>query len=438
MPMNQEGQHWSTEGVRLSFPNTNWVAVCLYLGVTGIFVAYTQMGIYHFSRPSLSASVIVLGICILLALDRLEYLYQTQDTEPSRSILALLQLLRAIVIVGVSYNDGLGSIFSAVLLPLIFFTFFFFNGRSYGLTGLVWMLYLVMRVHIYTNSYNNTTGLYNGGDITRDFIFLLILLFILAMTYQAKRERANRLRVERLLQELKKSHQQLQDYADKVAELTIIEERNRLARDIHDSLGHYLTVINVQLEKAMAFRDRNPQVADQAIRDAKRLSGEALHDIRGSVGALRDIQEPFSLIHTLTGLVKNMRSRQLTIELEIDGSEEGFSQQSLTTLYRAAQEGLTNIQKHAQAGLATISIKFESQLASLSITDNGQGFNPGIVNKNESHYGLQGVRERLELIRGSLELESAPGQGTSLSITVPRNPLTLMTVTGGAYERISQ
>ncbi|MFZ5642878.1 MAG: sensor histidine kinase [Bacillota bacterium] len=267
-------------------------------------------------------------------------------------------------------------------------------------------------------------------DLSKDLLFFIILLLVLAfifsMARQAKRERVNRLRVEKILRELEVSHRQLQDYAEKVAELATIEERNRLARDIHDSLGHYLTVINIQLEKAMAFRDINPQAADQAVRDAKRIAGEALQDTRRSVGALRKTQEPFSLVQALTGLVSNLQNSQLSIGLEIDGCEEGFSQQLLMTLYRAAQEGLTNIQKHAEADCAEINIKFNDRQASLCIIDNGRGFDPGVPEKGGPHYGLQGVRERLELARGSFELESSPGKGTKLLITIPRNPLTLM------------
>ncbi len=424
--MNQQGQHGLNKGRQLMLPTINWFAVCLYLGVVGIYIYYTLTGFYRFPLPWLGGSTLIIGVLILVVLDRLEYRYQVQDREQSRLTVAMLQLSRAVVIVVFSYSDGLGFLHVAVLIPVIFFTFFFLCGRSYGLTGLVWMLHLIARAHIFVNSYNDPTWLNKNGDMTRDLIFGLILAFILSMAYQAKRERDNRLRVEKLLRELEVSHRQLQDYTEKVAELTIIEERNRLARDIHDSLGHYLTVINVQLEKAMAFRDRNPQTSDQAVIDAKRLAGEALQDIRRSVGALRNTQEPFSLIQAVTGLVNNLRSSRLSIELEIDGCEEGFSQQSLITLYRAAQEGLTNIQKHAQAGGAAVNIKFDGQQASLFIVDNGQGFDPDVPDKEGPHYGLQGVRERLELIRGSIELESAPGKGTKLLITVPRNPLNMM------------
>lgn len=253
-------------------------------------------------------------------------------------------------------------------------------------------------------------------------IFILILAFILSIAYRARREQANRLRVERLLHDLEVSHRQLQAYAEKVAGLAAIEERNRLARDIHDGLGHYLTVINVQLEKAMAFRDRAPEVADQAVRDAKRLAGEALQDVRRSVYSLRNSEEPFSLVQAVTGLVDNMRRSQFSVDMKIEGSEEGFSHQSLMTLYRAAQESLTNVKKHAQASHTTMSLELGDQQASLCISDDGQGFDTGILHEATPYFGLRGVRERLELVGGTLELDSIPGKGTRLTITVPRNP----------------
>jgi len=258
--------------------------------------------------------------------------------------------------------------------------------------------------------------------------FSMVLLFIFSIAFLIRQERTSKLEAEKLLGELELSHQQLQIYATQVAELATIEERNRLAREIHDSLGHYMTVVNVQLEKAIAFRDTNPAEADQAIKDAKHLASEALNDVRQSVSALRTTPEKFSLTESLDTLVKHMENDRLTIDLEIGGNENDFSRQSLVTLYRTAQEGLTNIQKHAHATHITIRIKLEDQEASLSIIDNGQGFNPATLNdqRMESHYGLQGIKERLELVRGSFTVESIPNEGTSVLVTVPKNPIALI------------
>jgi anti-sigma regulatory factor (Ser/Thr protein kinase) len=155
----------------------------------------------------------------------------------------------------------------------------------------------------------------------------------------------------------------------------------------------------------------------------------ALKDIRRSVGALRQPAEPFSISQELAILVGNAGSPQLEVSLQIEGAETNLSHQASITLYRAAQEGLTNIQKHAQARRASLQVQFDDQSASLTIRDDGCGFDPTILDqlKNKGHYGLAGVRERLELIHGSFQLVSRPGVGTMLRITVPKEPSPTMT-----------
>jgi signal transduction histidine kinase len=209
-----------------------------------------------------------------------------------------------------------------------------------------------------------------------------------------------------------------------VEELATTKERNRLARDIHDSLGHFLTIINVQLEKALLFRERDQQEADQAVRDAKRLASEALQEVRRSVGTLRVMEERFTFIPAITELVERVQSSQLELSFQMKGSDEGYSRQALLSLFRAAQEGLTNIQKYAAASSAQLEIEFGEAAATLCLTDNGRGFEPGRLSDlppgRQGSYGLQGVRERLELIGGSLQIRSSPGEGTCLCATVPR------------------
>ena len=111
--------------------------------------------------------------------------------------------------------------------------------------------------------------------------------FMAGLTQLTKREQEARTRSEALLGELTEAHRQLQLYAEQASELATTQERNRLAREIHDSLGHYLTIINVQLESAQALRSRDADRADRAVGEAKRLASEALADVRRSVAALR-------------------------------------------------------------------------------------------------------------------------------------------------------
>jgi signal transduction histidine kinase len=401
----------------------------MYGGVVVVYGYFSLFwsGLYSTAHPCFGAIILSMAVLLAMGLDRLEYWADERNLPWQTHV--LLKAARLALIGAASLSDGLGLLCQYCLVVLFaFFSFFFVSGSRLGLTGLPWTLYLVARVRVAEGIARGDIWVGDEQSTTFWIIMFLSLAFVYSIAYLVKREQANRLRVEKLLRELKSSHLQLQDYATQVAELATIEERNRLARDIHDSLGHYMTVINVQLEKAIAFRDRDSQGADQAVKDAKQLARTALQDIRRSVATLRDTPEPFSLSQALTELTDNMSHAQFSIDLEIQGDERDFSPQALMTLYRATQEGLTNVQKHAQANQATVRLRLETQKASLCISDNGQGFDPATLDeaRGRPHYGLQGIRERLELIRGSLELESAPGKGTTLFITVPRNLLALV------------
>jgi signal transduction histidine kinase len=120
-----------------------------------------------------------------------------------------------------------------------------------------------------------------------------------------------------------------------------------------------------------------------------------------------------------------LQSDTCAVELNMDGDEDSFSKQGLLALYRAVQEGLTNIQRHAGASHIWIDLHFGEQEATLLLRDNGRGFDTARWKQagpeRDGGYGLQGVQERLELVGGSLQVESEPGQGTVLRVTLPKN-----------------
>jgi signal transduction histidine kinase len=124
-----------------------------------------------------------------------------------------------------------------------------------------------------------------------------------------------------------------------------------------------------------------------------------------------------------------MNGGRLAVDLHIDGAERGFPKLVLICLFRAAQEGLTNVQKHAQAAHVAVRIVLSDQEATLLLDDDGQGFDPAIIERlpahRQEHFGLQGLRERLELVEGTMRISSAPAQGTQVRVTIPKYPRTL-------------
>ncbi len=247
---------------------------------------------------------------------------------------------------------------------------------------------------------------------------LMIYLGGYGLGYALRQERRARQETQRLLRELAEANEQLMRYAAEVAHLATMRERNRIAREIHDSLGHYLTVIGVQLEKAITFDVVNREEAGQAVSAAKQLTDQALAEVRNSVGALREPEEPFTLHSTLQTLVQTVQQSGLSVTLHWRGEEDGLSGEHLLTLFRAAQEGLTNVQKHAKARRVQIEVALDAEAATLRLTDDGIGFNA--QGAQAGGYGLQGLRERVELARGTLTLGCSPSGGAQLVVRLPK------------------
>jgi signal transduction histidine kinase len=387
----------------------------------GILVPY----LYNFAthtgyNPPLAlwqAVLMVASTVLLLTVDRIEYFFYGDET-PARAAVFLL-LTRIVFIEILCWLDQFRYTPFLYLIVLFLACQYFGELAGYGLAALAWIVYIVKHM------YYSPGWLGDGTERHYLVLFTVGIVLVITIARVVAKEKASRTRAEELFAELEVSHQQLKAYAEQVAELATTRERNRLARDIHDTLGHYLTVINVQLEKALAFRDKKPEVADQAVSNAKRLAGEALQDVRRSVGALRTNEELPEFTTSLTELVERIQSDSCTLELHMEGDESGFSRQGLLALYRAAQEGLTNIQKHAGANHIWLDLHFGEYEASLVLRDDGRGFDTAKWQQAEpggsGSYGLLGVQERLELVGGCMQVESAPGQGTALRVTFPKN-----------------
>jgi signal transduction histidine kinase len=391
----------------------------LYLIVLVSFIASNLIAPAGGAFPWLGTIGMVLAIISLLTIDRWEYI--RYGAVPPVRIAATLLIVRMALIESITLIDDF-SASSFLYLTLPFTAALTFGSAGGWLTGLVIWARFAMKL-----------GWPNPGWHLEEYVienlvaFPAGVVFVLTMAHLVVTERTSRLRTEKLLDDLGESHAQLTDYATRVEELAVTDERNRLAREVHDSLGHYLTAINVQLRKASAFRDKDPQQADQAVEDSKRLAHEALEDVRRSVGMLRSGGQPFALSRALRELITPLQTDKLAITLRIDGSEEQFARTALMALYRAAQEGLTNVQRHAQARRADLTVRFADDYATLTLTDDGVGFDAETLNQlpagRSGSYGLQGVRERMELVGGTAQVTSTSGVGTTLTLTAPKNPL---------------
>ncbi len=205
------------------------------------------------------------------------------------------------------------------------------------------------------------------------------------------------------------------------AELGAVEERNRLAREIHDTLAQGLAAIALQLETAEAHLDANSdlQRVRRAIHQALTLTQDNLEEARRSVLDLRAAPlEGRSLSDALTMLL-NEHSQNGRLEIDFDpiGGARPLSPRIEAGLYRIAQEALTNAATHSEATRVVVRLVTTPQEIELTVEDNGKGFEPSEI--PSKHYGLVGINERARLLGGSMSLESSVGVGTRIEVHVP-------------------
>lgn len=387
----------------------SWVASALYLAVLTTGVYFDAAGLSAAHRGLLARAGFLGGLAILLAIEVVEH-RRGSAAGSRRTAIALLGV-RMALFEAVNAVDGAG-LARALYLLVPFFAYLSLGRRiSYGLAA----LYLAAAVARGSLS----PGWHRDPEIVSDLLMFAIgMVLSVSMAAVAAEQTASRVRAELLLDDLSASHDRLAAYAGQAAELAAATERNRLARDIHDSLGHHLTAVAVQLEKAAVFRDLDPATATQAVADARRATGLALDEVRRSVGTLRG--GPFSLATAVGALVDGLRDGGFEIDLTVSGAADGYHPAALTALYRAAQEGLTNARRHAGADRVEVVVDLGAQRARLTVTDNGRGFAAAQPVPTTTGHGLAGMRERIDAVGGSMRIEPAPGRGTRLAVTVPR------------------
>jgi signal transduction histidine kinase len=240
-----------------------------------------------------------------------------------------------------------------------------------------------------------------------------------------------------LLEELQQAHQQLQDYAGQVEELTLARERNRVAREIHDTLAQGFTSIVMHLEAAEgALPDGIPQeqargmvgmgTVRKHLDQARRTARESLAQARRLVWALRpEILEGSSLPAAMERVVDRWaEDSETSATVSVTGTVTPLPPEVEVTLLRAVQEGLTNARKHARASRVSVTLSYMHDLVALDVQDDGDGFDPGGIPgfapmADGTGLGLTAMRERVDQLGGSLDVESALGEGTTLVIEIP-------------------
>jgi signal transduction histidine kinase len=197
------------------------------------------------------------------------------------------------------------------------------------------------------------------------------------------------------------------------------DERLRIARDVHDVVAHAMTEINVQAGVAAHLIDHDPEQARSALRNIKRASGDALTDLRGTLGVLRGTEssapvEPTGGRVSLDELAAGLRATGVEVTLDVDELPSGASAVR-TAAYRIVQEALTNVLRHAGATAVRVHVEFDGEQVAIEVRDDGTGR----IGTGGSGQGIRGMQERAGALGGTLESGPAPGGGWRVGARLP-------------------
>ncbi len=238
----------------------------------------------------------------------------------------------------------------------------------------------------------------------------LVVLFLHLLVEAALKEHRGQV-------QLADANERLRRYALKVEELAAVQERNRIARELHDALGHSLTAFSIHLEAALRLLESDPERAKALLSELKLLNATALQDVRESVAALRaDPLQGRPLAVAIADLVAEFQ-HSTGIEPEFDIAVKQTLPRELSfAVYRIIQESLTNICKYAAATEVSIAIDRTDRHLKVAIADNGRGFE---LSQNKTGFGLQGMQERALALAGQLNVVTAPGRGCRVEAILP-------------------
>ena len=326
-------------------------------------------------------------------------------------VLSLLELV--VITAGLYTLNGFQNRFYVFYYPaMLGFSLMFPRWVSFGMLAAVIFLYVVMAL---TVSPTLSVAAYQEKVL---FVRVITMGGIVAAgTMLMGWERARRR--EAVAAERRRSEENLElQRKTQVAELAALEERSRIAREIHDGVAQSIYMLSLQLETCADLAEQQRPGLSDRLEQLVALSRQSLLEVRHYVF---DLKPYLAGEKSAAGIVESQVRECGSVagaeaEVEVEGEDREVPMVVSTCLYRATQEALANVFKHARASQVKVALEFSTDGVHLQVRDNGHGFDPdtGIPGN-----GLRNMRQRAEELGGSFSLESAPGQGSSVTIRVP-------------------
>jgi signal transduction histidine kinase len=313
------------------------------------------------------------------------------------------------------------SMVMAWLEPAFLLMAFSFYGITFGVMPLRWAIPLVvwqsLGLTLVMMEFSGGISLQHwpilGGFLLSGFFAIVLGLFIASIIRQSKER-------QQMIDELQATRAELAQAERQAGQM---EERQRLAGEIHDTLAQGFTSIVMHLEAAEQAIERDPAAARERIVQSRQIARDHLSEARRFLWALRpDVVAREPLSQAIERVARRWAEETgLTAEVSISGTAIALPAPLEATLLRTAQEALTNIRKHAQAQRVTLTLSYMDDEVILDVQDDGIGFTstPADQADFEHGYGLVSLRESARQLGGTLEVESTPGEGTTLALALP-------------------
>lgn len=240
-----------------------------------------------------------------------------------------------------------------------------------------------------------------ASAVVASYAPIAMMVLVVMVIFSLLAEQNQRLETERLSREVQSLATEL--------------ERTRIAREIHDSLGHTLTSLNIQLDIARKLHGRDPGKSNDAVEIAKQLASQSLADVRMALQSIRESSD-FNFENALQDLLNDVKKRQDSMDVELKLNLQHVPPSVGFQVFRVIQECLTNVQKHADASEVRIEVEQSGENLKLNVSDNGRGM-PS--DTQHTGFGIRGMRERIESMNGTVAISAQPNKGTSINVSIP-------------------
>ncbi len=367
----------------------NIIGIMPVLILAALFIFLSNMKKeHHFKKKHLFATIVIISFVTIF----------------SRFISPVFSFNRTFLLPG-TVNYGFDQIFF-LIFPILFLAWQFSRKKLLFFCGIITFTdILITRFSISGDSL--TVHIMLGIIVLRGILLGIIGIFVNQMSQVQKMQQI----------ELEKANIRLKKYALSTEQLAQTRERNRLARELHDTLAHTLSSVAVQLEAVKVLFEEDPVEAKRVLYRSLENTRSGLNETRRALKDLRTSEvENFGLSQSLKNLLINGSTRSGFAYTEnLQDNLNLLPSEISHFIYRTIQEAVENTVKHANAKHVDLDVKLVDNSFYLRYVDDGQGFLPDALN-DVRHYGLKGMRERIELLGGIFDIQSSPGQGTTITI----------------------